>query len=184
MPAYETSVGGKPLKVELMKKGENSFTVKIDGKIVVVRMETDKMNLEGPFSLNVDGKNYQVELPRIDREKPFQVKVDGTTFKAEIGMPAKKPALASFAPNQQAPARKAVTREPVAEGAITAPMTGKIVSVKVQKGDHVKANQVVCIIEAMKMENEICAPRAGSIQQINVSEGSSVSEGDILLIVN
>jgi biotin carboxyl carrier protein len=184
MPTYETSICDKPLKVELTKKGENSFTVTIDGKLLAVHAPTDRINLEEPFSLNIDGKNYQIELPRIDREKPFQVKVDGTTFKAEIGMPAKKTAVASFAPNQPATVRKAVTREPVAEGAITAPMTGKIVSVKVQKGDHVKANQVVCIIEAMKMENEICAPKNGSIQQINVSEGSSVSEGDILLIID
>jgi acetyl-CoA/propionyl-CoA carboxylase biotin carboxyl carrier protein len=62
-------------------------------------------------------------------------------------------------------------------------MTGKIVLVKVKKGDQVRANQVLCVIEAMKMENEICAPKAGSIQQVNVTEGSSVSEGDTLLVI-
>jgi acetyl-CoA/propionyl-CoA carboxylase biotin carboxyl carrier protein len=62
-------------------------------------------------------------------------------------------------------------------------MTGKIVSVKVNKGDKVKAGQVLCVIEAMKMENEITASKAGSVQEVNVSEGSSVNEGEILFVI-
>ena len=62
-------------------------------------------------------------------------------------------------------------------------MTGTIVSVKVKKRDSVKASQVLCVIEAMKMENEIGAPRAGVVQEVNVAEGSSVSEGDVLFVV-
>jgi glutaconyl-CoA decarboxylase len=71
----------------------------------------------------------------------------------------------------------------VPEGAVIAPMTGKIVSVKAKKGDAVKRGDVVCILEAMKMENEILAPVEGVVQEVNVSEGSAVSEGDILLII-
>ncbi len=69
------------------------------------------------------------------------------------------------------------------EGAVVAPMTGKILSIKVKKGDEVKAGQVLCVLEAMKMENEITAPKAGIIKEIYVSEGSSVSEGEPLLLL-
>jgi acetyl-CoA/propionyl-CoA carboxylase biotin carboxyl carrier protein len=62
-------------------------------------------------------------------------------------------------------------------------MTGKIVSVKVERGDQVKANQVLCIIEAMKMENEINASKAGVIKEVNVFEGSPVNEGDVLFVI-
>jgi len=62
-------------------------------------------------------------------------------------------------------------------------MTGKIVSVKVKEGEEVKEGQVVCILEAMKMENEISAPKSGKVKEIRVSEGTAVNEGDILLII-
>jgi biotin carboxyl carrier protein len=62
-------------------------------------------------------------------------------------------------------------------------MMGKIVSVKVKQGDQVKQNQVLCIIEAMKMENEITAPKAGTVHEVLVSDGSAVNEGDTLLII-
>jgi biotin carboxyl carrier protein len=62
-------------------------------------------------------------------------------------------------------------------------MTGKIVSVKVKKGDGVKTGQVLCIIEAMKMENEIYSPKTGTVQQVNVSDGSSVNDGEILFVI-
>jgi biotin carboxyl carrier protein len=183
MPTYEISVDGKPRKIELAKNGEGSFTVKADGKSLMVQLQADQTGSEKQFSLSIDGKDYQIELPRIDRGKPLQVKVNGATFTAELKMPTSKTATTSFAVTQAAPARKPITREQAAEGAITAPMTGKIVSVKVKKDDQVKANQVLCVIEAMKMENEICAPKAGVVQEVNVSQGSSVSEGDVLFVV-
>jgi glutaconyl-CoA decarboxylase len=183
MPTYEIFIDGKPQRIELARNGEKSFTVKVEGKSAKVELQTDKLNLDKPFSLSIEGRNYQVELPKIDREKPFQIKVDGAAFNAELKTPIAKVTLASLAPTPSAPAKRAVTRNQVVEGAITAPMTGKIVSVKVKKGDSVKANQVLCVIEAMKMENEIGAPRAGAVQEVNVSEGSSVSEGDVLFVV-
>jgi acetyl-CoA/propionyl-CoA carboxylase biotin carboxyl carrier protein len=79
--------------------------------------------------------------------------------------------------------RKGITKNQAVEGAVTAPMTGKIMSVKVKKGDPVKQGQALCVIEAMKMENEIVAPKAGTVQDVNVSEGSAVNEGDTLFIL-
>lgn len=183
MPTYEIFVDGKPRKIEIAKNSEKSFTIKIDEKSVTVELQADRLELEKQFSLSIDGKNYQIELPKIDREKPFQVKVDEATFKAEFKTPTTRTTLTSFAPAPSAPTRKALAKNQVAEGVITAPMTGKIAAVKVKKGDQVKANQVLCVIEAMKMENEISAPKAGTVQEVNVSEGSSVSEGDVLLII-
>jgi glutaconyl-CoA decarboxylase len=69
------------------------------------------------------------------------------------------------------------------EGAVVAPMAGKIVSVNVQKGDAVKVGDVVCILEAMKMENEITAPKAGAIEEVHVAEGIPVNEGDLLVLI-
>ncbi len=59
-------------------------------------------------------------------------------------------------------------------------MSGTITAVKVTPGDVVAAGQVLLVIEAMKMENEIAAPRAGTIQSISVAAGASVQAGEVL----
>ena len=184
MPVYEIFIDGKPRKIELTKTGEKSFTVKIDDKSLSIELPADKLDLEKVFSIKIDGKTYQIELPRIDWEKLFPIKVEETTFKAEVKTPTKKPALTTFEPTPLTPSRKAMATKQVVEGTVTAPMTGKILSVKVKKGDQVEFGQVVCILEAMKMENELTAPKAGTVREVYVSEGSSVSEGEPLFIVD
>jgi glutaconyl-CoA decarboxylase len=184
LPTYEVFIDNKPRKVEISKASEKTFTIKVDGKSIDAELEVDKPNFE-KFSVKIDGKTHQINLPKLDREKNFQLKVDEVTFKAEVKTPmAKASTTTTFAPASVSPvARKSVAQKEAVEGAVVAPMTGKIVSVKVKKGDVVKQKQVLCIIEAMKMENEIAASKAGTVREVNVSEGSSVSEGETLFVV-
>lgn len=183
MPEYEIFIDDKPKKVELTKTGQNSFSIRVDGKARSVEFVTTAPDFEKPFTVKVDNKNYHVELPRIDRGKEFSVKVEEAAFKAEVKAPARKASLSAFEPAMVTPTKRAAANRQAVEGGITAPMTGKIVSVKVKKGDDVKAGQVLCVIEAMKMENEIIAPKAGAVKEIYVSDGSSVSEGEPLLTI-
>jgi biotin carboxyl carrier protein len=184
LPAYEIFINGKPRKIELTKTGENSFEAKVDDKPRNIELLSDKRGLDEVFSIKIDGKTYKTELPRIDWEKLFSIKVEEASFKAEVKISTKKLALTAFEPAPLTPTRKAVATKQLVEGTVTAPMTGKILSVKVKKGDQVKLGQVVCVLEAMKMENEITAPKAGTVQEVCVSEGSSVSEGEPLFIVD
>jgi biotin carboxyl carrier protein len=182
MPNYETQVDGKPHKIELTRTAPNAFTAKIDEKTCRIELQTDKP--EQVYTIRIDGKTYNVEIPAIEQEKTLPIKVEEATFNVEVRTPSRKQTLTSFEPTLIASARKAnSTRQTVAEGVVTAPMMGKIVSVKVKKGDTVKANQVLCIIEAMKMENEITAPKAGTVQDINVQDGQPVNEGETLFIL-
>jgi biotin carboxyl carrier protein len=183
MPEYEVFIDDKPKKVEVTKTGQSSFSIRIDGKTRNVEFLTGTRDLEKSFTLKVDNKNYHVELPRIDRGKEFSVRVEEATFKAEVKLPARKASLTAFEPTVAAPTKRTAANRQVVEGGITAPMTGKIVKVKVKTGDEVKAGQVLCVIEAMKMENEIIAPKAGAVKEVYVSDGSSVSEGEPLLII-
>jgi glutaconyl-CoA decarboxylase len=184
MPSYEAVIEGKTRQVELTKTAQNTFTAKIDNKPHKIELETEKLDPEQTFAVRIDGKTYKVQMPKIERGKIIPIKVEEATFRVEVRVPKGKQAIASFVPAMMAPARKATQpRQVAAEGAITAPMTGKIVLVKVKNGDQVKTNQTLCIVEAMKMENEITAPRAGTVQAVNVSEGQPVNEGDTLFIV-
>ncbi|MEM3696732.1 MAG: biotin/lipoyl-containing protein [Candidatus Bathyarchaeia archaeon] len=183
MPVYEVFIDGKPRKIELTKTGENTFTVNLDGKPLKVELHAERLTLEKGFSINIDGKTYGVSLPELKREGPFSVKVEEAVFKAEVKIPTRKPTLTTFEPTTVTPTIRPVETRAAVEGAVTAPMTGKILSIKVKKGEQVKAGQVLCILEAMKMENEIAAPKSGAVQEILVSEGSSVSEGEALFII-
>lgn len=86
------------------------------------------------------------------------------------------------APVAAAPAPAAAPAAPAAAGSVpvNAPMPGTILDIKVKAGAAVKAGDVVMILEAMKMENEISAPQDGTIASIDVRKGDTVNSGDVL----
>lgn len=183
MPEYEVFIDDKPKKIDVTRTQENCFAVKVNGKPVSVELQRNENDFEKPFIIKMDNKTYCVEMPQIENEKSFLIKIEGVLFKAEIRNPVRKAAITTFNPVVATPARKTAADRRVEEGAVVAPMTGRIVSVRVRKGEQVKAGQPLCVIEAMKMENEIVAPKPGLIKEIYISEGSSVSEGEALLIL-
>lgn len=182
MPEYEIYVNGKPKKIELIRSGEDSYAAKIDGKSRSFSAPKNALALDKPFAVKLDGKSYKVEVARTEQTREISITVNKTPFKIEVKIPARKAAFAAFEPTTIV-TRRAFANKQVLEGAINAPMTGKIVSIKVSKGDSVKTNQVLCVIEAMKMENEIAASKAGIVREVLVSVGSPVSEGDPLVVI-
>lgn len=115
--------------------------------------------------------------------KNYKITVNGTEYDVVVeettGGQASPAPAAKAAPVKKAPAKKASQG---AQGGIkvSAPMPGKIVSVKVSAGNAVKKGDVIMILEAMKMENEISAPQDGTIASIDVNEGASVETGNVL----
>jgi len=182
---YNVNIDGKPHKVKLTKHGKNAmFSVQVDGK----PREAELLTETGPtgayktlFSIKIDGKRYNVEMAKIDKKAPFSIKVNGMSFNAELTVEAKISPLISEAPTSISVTKP--SRGVVGEGFITAPMAGKIVSVRVKNDASVKAGDVLCILEAMKMENEIVARSSGRVQEVRVSEGMSVNEGDVLVVI-
>ncbi len=67
--------------------------------------------------------------------------------------------------------------------AVRAPLPGLVVEIKVKPGDPVRAGQVVAVLEAMKMENEIVAPRDGTVAEVRTTKGVNVNLGDILVLI-
>lgn len=183
LPTYEVFIDGKPRKIQITKTNE-CFTLKIDDKTVNAKLPTENLNMDEAFKIDVDGKVYKIELPKIDHTKPFTVKVEDTIFKAEVKTSTSKSDITTFAPVTITPTKKTFTVRKIVEDAVVAPMTGRILSVKTQKGDQVACGQILCVLEAMKMENEIVAPKSGTVREVYASEGSSVSEGEPLFIIN
>jgi acetyl-CoA/propionyl-CoA carboxylase, biotin carboxylase, biotin carboxyl carrier protein len=91
--------------------------------------------------------------------------------------------------NGAAPAKKAPRREKKsgggggAPGELVSPIQGTVLKVVVEKGAEVEEGALICVIEAMKMENEITAPSAGTVEELGVSEGGSVATGDTIAVI-
>lgn len=123
--------------------------------------------------------------------KKYNIVVNGTTYEVEVeevgGAPSMPKAPVAPAPVAQAPVAPApaapAPAAPVAAGdkAIVAPMPGTVLDVKVSAGQAVKAGDILLILEAMKMENEILAPHDGTIDSVSVTKGASVNSGDVLV---
>ncbi len=118
--------------------------------------------------------------------KKYNVNVNGTNYEIAVELISETEAKAAPAP-AAAPAQAAApAAAPVANGEgekVEAPMPGNILDIKVQVGDSVKAGQVLMILEAMKMENEIMAGVDGVITSVGVTKGSVVEAGAVLCTI-
>ena len=113
--------------------------------------------------------------------KKYRVTVNGTAYEIELEeLTGAAPAAAPAAATAPAPAAAAA---PAGGEQVTSPMPGTILSVNVAAGDAVKRGQVLMILEAMKMENEIMCPCDGKVVSVNTSKGASVESGTLLCVI-
>ena len=124
------------------------------------------------YRITVEGKTYEVEVEELDNP--------------EASKPASRPTAPKPSEPAQGPAKPAAPPSPDSghaqgSGQVTAPMSGKVISLKVEQGDSVRQGDLLLILEAMKMENEIRSPKAGSVSEIFVQEGASVNSADQLM---
>lgn len=114
--------------------------------------------------------------------KKYKVNVNGTVYEVELeDITGSAPAAAPVAAPAAAPAAPVA---PAGAGEkIAAPMPGNILAVNVGVGDSVKKGQVLMVLEAMKMENEIMCPCDGKVTSVNVSKGSTVETGTLLCCI-
>jgi len=117
------------------------------------------------YRVNVNGTNYEIELELVS---------ENDAKAAVPAAPAAAPAPAAAAP---------VAAAPAGGEKITSPMPGTILNVNVAAGDTVKKGQVLMVLEAMKMENEIMSPVDGKVVSVNTSKGATVESGTLLCVV-
>jgi acetyl-CoA/propionyl-CoA carboxylase biotin carboxyl carrier protein len=114
------------------------------------------------------------------RERVVQAEVDGRRFEVKLLTP--EPPHADLARRR----RERDTRHRhhgAARDAIVSPMQGTVLAVEVSEGDEVSPGQVVCVVEAMKMENEVSAPRAGIVTELSVAAGEPITTGQVICVV-
>ena len=127
------------------------------------------------YKITVNGKTYDVSVEEIKSEK-VQVQKASAAPVVSNNTPAPAPVKQQSAPSAAAIDENAVS--------VKATMPGTILSFNVAVGDKVSEGQVVAILEAMKMENEVTAPASGVVKSIHVEKGSSVVEGQVILQIS
>lgn len=122
--------------------------------------------------------------------RKFQVTVNGNTYEVEVeelGGTLSTPSVVPVQVQQTVTKAATVEPEPVASTGmhkVVAPMPGKIVDIKVSVGQVVKEGDLVAILEAMKMENEIFASASGKVASVNTSAGNMVEANDVIISIN
>lgn len=137
------------------------FKFKIDGKDFTTSVDEQG---NGQLTVTVNGKAYQAELPE--------------------HVVAARPTIHPMTAQAAAPAAHTPAPAPAAAGAsaaVTSPLPGTITKVNVAAGQKVKKGEVLLVMEAMKMANDVVAEADGTVQQVCVKEGQSVNQGDVLI---
>jgi biotin carboxyl carrier protein len=164
-------------------KRKAPFSVEIDGKTSRVEL-LNEPEFGKVFLVRTDGRKYKVLLEEFKDNAPFFVRVNNKLYKVEHQTAEMSPPPTLVAKPVSLPPRNQSFDGLVGrENAVTAPMPGILVSLKVKVGDTVDSGQLLCILESMKMENEIVSSKAGVVKEIHVSEGSSLRQGQIIVSI-
>ncbi|MHB1488164.1 MAG: acetyl/propionyl/methylcrotonyl-CoA carboxylase subunit alpha [Acidimicrobiales bacterium] len=122
--------------------------------------------------------------------RQIDAEVDGKRYQVKLWVPESAGAPAPAAAGASGGGRKAVARPrpsggggATGSGQVSVPMQGTIVKVLVSVGEEVEVGQTVCVLEAMKMENNISAEKAGKVSEVKVSPGDAVAPGDVLVVI-
>jgi biotin carboxyl carrier protein len=162
----------------IAKNGKHQEEIKIikrEGPILLVAIGNRVYNLDiekvehGVYSVIHNGNSHNMEIIKSEKKDFYTVNSQFQTFNIEI---APASAIANGG-------RKRVNKNE----RITAPIPGKILSLKVAPGDPVEENQNLVVLSAMKMENELKSPISGIVSKINIEEGDVVKEGTVLVEV-
>jgi biotin carboxyl carrier protein len=153
--------------------------IAIDGDVVTVDGHSFTVRTAGEgrgWTVIVDGRPYTAELDETEDARP-RVLLDGVEHLVTVAGSAFVLPPAAAPPLHKAPASGAA-------GSVAAPMAGRIIRVAVERGDTVATGDLLVVLEAMKMENELRAPAGGRVVDVHVAAGQRVAEGALLVTVS
>jgi biotin carboxyl carrier protein len=167
------TIGGRSYEVEV--RGDS---VVVDGHEYAVRVRDEGAHMQ----VSAGGVLYRVQLPPTgERDSGMALTVDYRPFTLEYSGPLGARAAQRARPTPTG-TTAATTRAGV-KGGVAAQIAGRILSIKVKPGDAVSQGDVLLILEAMKMENEVKAPADGTVKEILVAEGARVADGETMIVI-
>ena len=139
------------------------------------------------YTLTIGEQIFEVEIGAVQdnlaqvvvNQTPYEVKISGAQAADLLPSAPVAPPVQAAAPAPKTSAAPAMT----CTGAVVAPIPGKIIQILVQVGVKVTTGQVVAIMEAMKMENNLLSPMDGEVREIRVGKDADVATGDVVMII-
>ena len=135
------------------------------------------------YNVTLNGKIYEVDVTESDAVVTGVTQVPVAVAAPAVAPVAVAPVAAPEAPAEAPAAAPAVTPVSADGTQVKAPMPGTILAVKKNVGEAVKAGDVIVVLEAMKMENDIVAPCDGTVKSINAPKGSTVNTDDVIAVI-
>jgi len=177
---HEFLVNKKPHRVRVLERNGNTFLIEVNEKTVTVKLKNQNQGKTAIMEIN--GKSFKAKVEK-NKRNILQVKIGGKTFEVQ-----RQPKIPKETAVKLEPAAT-ITRKPaismiIEKDAVVAPIAGRIVLLKTSVGQKVEKGECICVLEAMKMENEIAAPKAGVVKEVRVSKGAIVIKGDVLAVIS
>ncbi len=133
------------------------------------------------YSFKINGNLYQVNVHKVEQQLA-EVEVNGTRYQIELVEQAPAPKTPKLVRGKTpAPSKQAQRLSSRKVANVLAPLPGTITELKVKEGDSIKRDQVLLLMEAMKMENQVLAESEGEVKSIKVTEGENVLQGQVLI---
>ena len=161
---FSVNVGENTYEGTIEDESGNNLLVAVEG--VLFNIEIAEEQKQGEFNAEVNSRQRTVATRDLPGKRNMGI----------VQKPDLKPQLETAREEEKTP-------KPGISGGILAPMPGKVVKVNVDVGDVIKSGDVVLILEAMKMENEICANSSGTVKEVRVAAGDSVDSKDVLVVI-
>jgi len=176
---HEFLVNKKPHKASILERKGNTFLVEINGKTVTVKLKNPDQGRTAIMEIN--GRCFKARIEKNQRNT-LQIRIGEEAFEVQR-QPKTLKKTAVKLESVITIAEKPTTTFRIKKDAVVAPIAGRIVLLKADVGQKVEKGACICILEAMKMENEIAAPKAGVVKEVRISKGAIVNRGDVLAVI-
>ena len=170
-PDYKVSLDDESYEVSIEKLDEGGLLIaKVNGESFTIK---PTLNEDGSWTVNDTANDYDIKI----------IKKTGSKVSLELNEEARTLLWERVRKDEAIVDSAATSGGARVSGGVYPPMPGKITEMKVSVGDSVESGQTVCILEAMKMFNELKATSSGTVKEINVETGSSVTPDSLLLLI-
>jgi len=132
------------------------------------------------YKFTIRGNEYQVQVNSLE-DNIAEIEVNGTIYQVELAQEVKTTKTPKFIRQKPVPTRETTPAPATRLSKVTAPLPGTILKINVKEGDEVKKGDVLLVMEAMKMENNILAELTGVVTSIKAKEADTVLQGDVLI---
>lgn len=186
---YKLTVNNKTIDVEVEGPSDGIITITIGEASFPVQV-TDSESASGKFAVQVGDTKHTIHLTPNPDSSDFILKVGKENYSANLMAETISrgfqpttisPTLSTFTPTTPTPTP--AKREQVEPGTVTAPLPGRVLEVRVTEGAIIKMGEVLLVLEAMKMANEIRAPQDGTIAKVHVAAGTAVEKGQPMITI-